>query len=249
MLTSFSLEGKVALITGSSRGIGAAIAEAVFQAGGHPVITYHQNQDAADRVAKRCGGAPVLQFDAANAESAKALASSAIEACGKVDILVNNAGILEQKPYQDITLSEWDEMFDTNLKAPFFLVQALAPHFIERGEGSIINMSSVGGQFGGPKAPHYAASKGALLTLTKSLCRLLSPHGVRVNALAPGFIETDMMKHMATKTDRQAMIDQVPIGRIGTPEDVAHAAVFLASDAASFITGQVINVNGGQYLG
>ncbi len=249
MLTSFSLAGKVALITGSSRGIGAAVAEAVFQAGGSPIITYHQNRDAADLVAKKCGDAAVLQFDASDEASAAQLAADAIGVCGKVDILVNNAGILEQKPYQYITPSEWDIMFETNLKTPFFLVQALAPHFIERGQGSIINMSSVGGQFGGPKAPHYAASKGALLTLTKSLCRLLSPHGVRVNALAPGFIETDMMKHMASKTDRQAMIDQVPIGRIGTPEDVAHAAVFLASDAASFITGQVINVNGGQYLG
>lgn len=249
MIDVFALHGKVALITGASRGIGAAIAKMIYQAGGRPIITYHTNRQAAQEVAAACGNAPILSFDASHPENARQLAEQAVAAYGHLDVLVNNAGILVQKPFQEIAPGEWHEMLGTNLATPFFLIQALAPHFIERRAGAIVNISSVGGQFGGPKAPHYAASKGALLTLTKSMCRLLSPHNIRVNAVAPGFIETDMMKHMASKASREQMIEQIPLGRIGQPDDVAHAVLFLASEASAFISGQVINVNGGQYLG
>lgn len=244
-----SLEGKTALVTGSSRGIGAAIAEALHRAGAKVFITYQGNRQAAEAVAAKCGNAVILQYDAGTKGAGRKLADEVLANAGQLDILVNNAGILEQKPFLDISEDEWDTMLEVNLRAPFFLTQAFARHFMERGEGRVINISSIGGQFGGPKAPHYAASKGAMLTMTKSLSRLLSPSGVTVNAIAPGFIETDMMKHMATKVDRSEMVAQVPIGRLGEPEDVAAAAVYLASADASFVTGQVINVNGGQYLG
>lgn len=249
MPNHFQLKGQIAVVTGASRGIGAAIARAIYAAGGIPVITYKTNSKKAEEVARDCGDALTLGFDAESPDSAKALVAKVIEKYGRIDLLVNNAGILQQKPFLEITEAEWDTMLDTNLKSAFFLIQAAAPHMMEQKSGSVVNISSVGGQFGGPLAPHYAVSKGALLTLTKSMSRLLAPHKVRVNAIAPGFIETDMMTSMASLTDRQVILDQIPLARIGQPSEVGEAVVYLSSEAGSFITGQVININGGQYLG
>ena len=161
---------------------------------------------------------------------------------------MNNAGLLQQKDFFEITEEDLDATLDVNFKGLFQATQEAGRVFRDAGAGCIVNLSSVGGQFGGPKAPHYAAAKAAVLAFTKSSARLLAPYHVRVNAIAPGFIKTDMIAEVLERTPTEELLENIPLGRIGEPVDVASAAVYLASEESSFLTGQVLNVNGGQFM-
>lgn len=247
------LAGRVALVTGSSRGIGRGIAERFAREGARVTVTWHRNEDAAEtlveEILKQGGRAIACQLDVARRDSVRRVVARTIGALGGLDVVVNNAGLLEQKPFETISDADWDETFDTNLKSAFVFAQEVRSHFLARGAGQLINIASIGGQTGGTKAPHYAAAKAALISLTRSLAKLYAPHGVRVNAISPGYIETDMYADITTRESEQAILDTIPLGRIGRPADVAGAAVYLASDDADYVTGHVLNVNGGFYLG
>lgn len=245
------LEDKTVLITGASRGIGAAIARAMSDEGARVVITYLGNADLAQLVADSCKGETlVLALDVTNRASVEATIDTVTKHWGRLDVLINNAGYLKQMPFADIDDTEWERTLDTNLKGVFLCTQIAEKYFqAQSGDGAIINITSVGGQIGGTKAPHYAAAKAGVISMTKSAAKLLAPHNVRVNAIAPGFIKTDMYEQIVAHTDVNEILDTIPLGRVGLPENVADATVFLASDKASYITGHVLNVNGGLFLG
>ena len=251
------LDDKVAIVTGASRGIGAAIAEAFVREGAKVAICFNTNEDKARELAAQCGGetmlVPLEVTERASVEAAFALVA---EKWGRIDICVNNAGYLHQLPFLTIDDEEWDITIDTNLKGVFLCSQVAEKHFRAQAEdghrgGAVVNLSSVGGQIGGTKAPHYAATKSGVISLTKSCARLMADVGVRVNAIAPGFIKTDMYEHILAnpENDINEILASIPLGCVGLPEDVANAALYLASDMSSYVTGHVINVNGGVYLG
>ena len=247
------LENKVAIVTGSSRGIGRAIALEFARQGAKLTVTYNreaaQAEAAVQQILSDGGEAFVAQLDVCDRGSVRAMFAAAYERFGCIDVLVNNAGFLEQKPFIDITDKDWDYTLAVNLKGVFICTQELVPFFERQQSGCIINISSVGGQMGGSKAPHYAAAKAGVISLTKSTARLLAPMGVRVNAIAPGFIRTDMYFDITSRTAESEIKAGILLRRVGEPEDVAAAALFLASDEARYITGHVLNVNGGSYLG
>lgn len=242
------LRDRVALVTGSSRGIGAAIARRFHAEGARVVITWRTNEEAARELAGELGDALCLRLDVTDRSSVQRALTATVERAGRLDVLVNNAGLLEQKPFLDITDDDWDTTLDVNLKGVFVCSQEAARVFERQGSGCIVNVSSIGGQFGGPKAPHYAASKAAVLSFTRSTARLLAPR-VRVNAVAPGFIATDMYAHVLERTTAAEILAGIPLERVGQTADVAAAAAYLASEDAGFVTGQVVNVNGGQWMG
>jgi len=173
----------------------------------------------------------------------------ALETFGRIDVLINNAGIFQQKPFLEITDEDWARMMDINLKGAFICSQEVFQVMQKQGKGIIVNMASSGGQIGGPLAIHYSASKAGVICLTKSLARIGAPYGIRINCIAPGLIDTEMTKSEICSDAGREKIRQIPIQRPGTVDEVARAAVFLASDDASYITGQTINVNGGLYMG
>lgn len=249
---TFRLDGRTALVTGASRGIGRGIAERFAEVGAHVVVTWLTREEAAEAVVegirKSGGRASALQLDVRERASVRRAVAHTIESCGALDVLVNNAGFLEQKPFETISDEDWDDTFACNLRSVFAFAQEVRPHFQARGSGSIVNISSIGGQTGGTKAPHYAAAKAALLSLTKSLAKLFAPDGVRVNAISPGYIETDMYADITTRESEAAILETIPLARVGQPLDVADAAVYLASDASAYVTGHTLNVNGGFYL-
>ena len=163
--------------------------------------------------------------------------------------MVNNAGILQQKPFETITDDDLNNTLDICLKGPFICSQEILPYFKKQNSGRIINIASKGGQFGGPKAPHYAASKAGLICFTKSSARIMSAYNVTVNCISPGFIETDMSKAEIHSLGGSSVVGKtIPVGRLGQPSDIAAAAIYLASESASFVTGHTINVNGGEYM-
>lgn len=247
------LKDKVAMVSGASRGIGRGIALRFAEEGCNLVINYLQNEQAAEEVEKRAAkaGAEVLKIkaDVSNRQEVQAMFSSSYGAFGRLDIIVNNAGFLQQKPFEEITDADWDKMLSICLKAPFIVSQEALTYFKKQKSGRIINIASMGGQFGGPKAPHYAAAKAGLICFTKSTARIMAEYGVTCNAISPGFIKTEMSEREIEKIGGEtAASKSIPSGRIGRPEDIAAAAVYLASDEASFVTGHVLNVNGGQYM-
>jgi NAD(P)-dependent dehydrogenase (short-subunit alcohol dehydrogenase family) len=237
-----SLQGRVALVTGGSRGIGRAAALALAEAGADVVITYRERADAAEEVVAALGGRAVRADLAAPGEAARL-----IDEVGRVDVLVNNAGVLEQKPFEQITEADLDLTLAVNLKAVFLLSQAVMGPMRERGWGRIVNVASSGGQLGGPLAVHYSASKAGVIGLTRSLARVGAPH-VAVNCVSPGLIETEMTEPEIASPAGQDKLRQIPLGRAGHPDEVAAAIAYLAT-AAPYVTGQVLNVNGGLYLG
>lgn len=251
--TNGRLSGRVALVSGSSRGIGRGIAERFAREGACVAVTWHAREQAAQAVVesieKEGGRAHALQLDVTVRASVRRAISATIERFGQLDVLVHNAGFLEQKPFATISDDDWDYTFAANLKSAFLFAQEIRPHFEARSKGNLIHLASVGGQTGGIKAPHYAAAKAGLISLTRSLAKLYAPFGVRVNAISPGFIATDMVADILTRESEDAILATIPLHRIGLPEDVAGAAVFLASNDADYVTGQVLNVNGGSYLG
>lgn len=243
------LAGRRALVTGASRGIGAAIARALAREGASVAVTYRANRDAADDVVAgivRDGGrALALALAQEDRTSVRAAVAATVDALGGLDVLVNNAAILEQRPFEAIDDAAFDRVLAINLRGPFALCQEALPHLLLGGRGRIVNITSIGGQWGGNLAVHYAASKAALISLTRSLARLYSSRGLTANAIAPGLVRTDMTAAELDSPAGRAKVAAIPMGRIGTSEEVAGIAVFLASDEASYVTGQTINANGG----
>lgn len=227
------------LITGGSRGIGRACVKAFARIGHNVYLNYNKNHEQAQKTAHEFG-ANLCRADITDQNAVRAM----IDSIGKIDILINNAGIAQQKIFQDITYEEWHTMFDVNIHGMFYTTQAVIPDMIRRKRGCIVNISSIWGQSGASCEVHYSAAKSAVIGFTKALAKEVAPSGVRVNAVAPGVIDTDMNAHI-TKEEILALADETPIGRIGTPDDVANAVLFLTQPESSFITGQVIGVDGG----
>lgn len=241
---------KVVLVTGGSRGIGSEIVRVLAESGYKVVFTYHQRKDLADILVKDIGASQVtaVQLSAQDCESISCALQTVHSQWGTVDILVNNAGIAQEKPFLNINEQDFDNMMAVNLKGPFFLCQAVIPGMIQKGWGRIINISSIGGQWGGFNQVHYAAAKAGLINLTRSMARIYSKDGITVNAVAPGLIYTEMIDHEIKSDFGKEKIKGIPAGRIGETREVADTVKFLVSNEAGYITGQTINVNGGMYF-
>ena len=232
------------LISGGDRGIGAAAARAFAAAGYQVAVLYHQNAAAAAALEQQLPGCIAIQCDVASRASCELAFRAVEQAMGRVDVLVCNAGIAQQKLFTDITPEEWQRMLDVNLTGAFHLCQLALPGMIRRKQGRILTVSSMWGQTGGSCEVHYSAAKAGLIGLTKALAKEEGPSGITVNCVAPGVIETDMMAAF-TAEDKAALAEETPVGRLGTPEEVAKLLVFLAGEDAGYITGQVFGVNGG----
>lgn len=247
----FALTGKIAVVTGGSRGIGRAISVALAGAGAHVLVNYRSNEEAAAetlRLIEQAGGrGELLAFDVADPELVDRGIKKAIERHGSLDILVNNAGISIDQLLLRVSAKELERTWATNVNGALYCAKACIRPMMKKRWGRIINLSSVVAESGNAGQVAYASSKAALLGLTRSLARELASRSITVNAVAPGFIDTDMTANLPDAA-RQAIIDQTPLGRIGRPEEVAAAVVFLASDEASYITGQVVRVNGGMHV-
>jgi 3-oxoacyl-[acyl-carrier protein] reductase len=242
------LDGKKALITGASRGIGRAIAEK-FLAEGAEVwgLSTKEPGNLAERIAGAGGKLHWIHADLARTAEVEAVIEGALKESGGFDILVNNAGITRDNLSFWMSLEDWQQVLDVNLTAAFLIARTVGRNMIRKRQGSIINMSSVAGIHGNGGQANYAASKAGLIGLTKSLAREIASRGVRVNAIAPGFIGSDMTGAMAEEA-KEKMLEIIPLKREGTPEDIAEAALFLASGASSYITGQVLAVDGGMFI-
>lgn len=242
----FSLENRTALVTGASRGIGAAIARALDHAGAQVALAA-RDRGALESLARELQNDPVIfAADLADPHAATGLASEARERLGTIDLLINNAGIGARLSVDRLEAALIDELFAVNVRAPLLLIAALVPSMRERGHGVIINLSSVSGILGTPRRAAYAATKGAIDAATRSLAIELGPHGIRVNAVAPGVVDTDLWaKNKAIPGVAEQIAQQTPLGRWSTPEDIADVVVFLASDAARFVTGETLSVDGG----
>ncbi|MFZ9045926.1 MAG: 3-oxoacyl-[acyl-carrier-protein] reductase [Cyclobacteriaceae bacterium] len=242
------LEGKVALITGASKGIGRAIAQVYAKEGASVAFTYlssvEKGEALVSELEKEGIKAKGYRSDASDFNAAQELISSVIEDFGQLDILINNAGITRDNLLMRMSEDQWDEIMNINLKSCFNTVKAIARPFMKQRSGSIINMSSVVGVKGNAGQGNYAASKAGIIGFTKSIALELGSRGIRSNVIAPGFIETEMTAALDEKTV-QSWRDAIPLKRGGQPEDVANACVFLGSDMSSYISGQVIQVDGG----
>jgi 3-oxoacyl-[acyl-carrier protein] reductase len=246
-----SLEGKTALVTGASQGIGRACAIELGKAGAKVALAARNEAKLAEvaaEIAAAGGTAQAFAIDIASEESIKAGAKAALGHFGSIEILVNNAGITKDGLMMRMKRADWDAVLSTNLTGTFLLTQALVSSMLKARWGRIINISSVVGETGQAGQANYAASKAGLIGLTKSLARELASRGITANAVAPGYIETAMTAVLEEK-QREAMLTHIPLGRPGTDQDVAHAVRFLASDEAAYITGHVLDVNGGMYMG
>jgi 3-oxoacyl-[acyl-carrier protein] reductase len=250
-----SLAGKAALVTGGSRGIGAATVKLFAQAGADVVFNYHKRRDAAallEQEARKHGTrVEGFQADLSRMADARRLVRQCVERLGRVDILVANVGFWnpEELPIEDMTERQWDDMIRVNLKSAFTIIHHAIPHMIQQKSGRIVAVSSTAGQRGEAFHAHYGAAKGALISFVKGLSTELASHNVLVNCVAPGWTATDMSKPVLdTKEGWRRVTAAIPLKRVATPEEIAGPILFLASDLASFITGEIINVNGGSIL-
>ena len=249
MTNYLDLTGKVALITGASSGIGAATAEVFTNLGAKVAIGYWKNREGAEQVSAKTG-AIAIHADVRDPAGIKTLMDTTTSKLGPIDILVNNAGsLVERIRILEITMEKWDNIFNLNLKSAVLCSQAVAPSMIDRKSGAIVNVVSIAGRNGGgPGAVPYASAKGALITFTKGLARELASHGIRVNAVSPGVIDTPFHEVFSTPEMIRNFVAGIPMGRVGTPMECAKAIAFLASDAAGYIAGETLEVNGGQLM-
>jgi len=246
------LEGKSVLITGGSRGIGKACSQALARTGARIGINYRLERPWADllvqRIVEEGGEAFALSADVGIREEAEMMVDETVDRFGSIDILVNNAGIWRGSPVEEISDGEWNEMLGVNLTGSFNMIRAAVPHMKAAGAGRIINISSTAGQRGEALHCHYAASKGAVISLTKSLAVELAGDGILTNCVAPGWVETDMTEEALASGDSASILATIPLGRVAQPEEIAGVVLFLASDLATFVNGEIINVNGGSVL-
>jgi 3-oxoacyl-[acyl-carrier protein] reductase len=245
----FDLTQKVVIVTGASRGIGRGIAEVLATRGAHVVAAARGENAAAtvEAIQKAGNSAEVAALDVTDAGSVEAMIDGVLTRHGRIDILVNNAGIARDQLMLRMKREEWDDVIATNLTAAFTCVHAVLKPMIKRRTGRIISISSVVGQMGNSGQANYAASKAGLIGFSKALAREVASRNVTVNVVAPGLVETDMTKAVAEKAQAD-WISLIPLQRLGTPQDIASAVCFLASDEAAYITGQVLAVNGGMYM-
>ncbi|MFY9676583.1 MAG: 3-oxoacyl-[acyl-carrier-protein] reductase [Terriglobales bacterium] len=246
-----TLEGRVALVTGASQGIGHACALRLAQQGVSIAVAARNQQKLEELVTAigvTGGQAAAFPVDVADEEQVKAAVKSALAHFGKIDILVNNAGITRDQLVMRMKRADWDAVLHTNLTSAFLCIQAVIPSMLKQRWGRIINITSVFGQMGQAGQANYSASKAGLIGLTMAIAREVASRNITSNAIAPGFIETSMTAVLSEEF-KQAAVKQIPLGRVGTPEDIASAVAFLASDQASYITGHVLNVNGGMLMG
>ncbi|MCM3610801.1 3-oxoacyl-[acyl-carrier-protein] reductase [Planococcus sp. MERTA32b] len=245
------LTGKTAIITGASRGIGAEIAKRFAQAGANVVVNYSGSQQKAEAVAEAIeengGKAIAVKANVADADAVKAMVDVTISQFGTVDILVNNAGITRDNLMMRMKDDEWDDVINTNLKGVFVCTKAVTRQMMKQRSGRIVNIASIVGVMGNAGQANYVASKAGVIGLTKTTARELASRGITANAVAPGFITTDMTDGLNEEI-QQSMMSQIPLGRFGKPEEVAKAALFLASDEASYMTGQTLHLDGGMVM-
>jgi 3-oxoacyl-[acyl-carrier protein] reductase len=242
------LKGKVALVNGSSRGIGKAIATSFAKEGASIVVTYRKNHELAKKVVNNFNDFMIIKLDTSKRGSIKNAIKEVMRKYNRIDILVNNAGINKPADFENVTDKDWDLIMTTNLKGPFMLTHEIFPIMKKQKFGRIINISSVSGQYGGPRTVHYAVSKAGLIALGHCLARFGAPYNITANNIAPGLITTEMgNKMIETKLGRKILSNTL-LNRPGTTQEVANMAVFLASDDSSYITGQTFNVNGGLLL-
>jgi 3-oxoacyl-[acyl-carrier protein] reductase len=254
MMNGRELEGRVALVTGASTGIGRATAIALAARGASVAINYRRHREEAEgarREIQTAGGqAAVIQADVATREGVETLVAATRAELGSIEILVNNAGdLIERRALRDFTDDLWDRVVDLNFRSVFLCTQAVMGEMIERRRGAIINVGSIAGHHGGgPGASIYASAKAAVMCLTKGTARELAPYGVRVNSVAPGVIMTPFHERLSTPEMLAQFTSGIPLGRLGTPEEVASVIAFLASDQAAYINGETIEINGGQLM-
>lgn len=243
---------RIIIVTGASRGIGRAVAVGLAGAGCEIVVNYNSSPDGAKETAalveQKGGTAHLMQFNVSDPNSVKEAFKEILNAHGRIDVLVNNAGIARDNLLALMKPAEWDAVMDTNLKGAFLCSQAVIKPMMRQRYGRIVSITSVVGVIGNAGQCNYSAAKAGIIGFTRSLAREIVSRNITVNAVAPGFIETDMTLALPEKA-REILLTQIPAARYGTPEDVAAAVAFLASDAAGYITGQVIHVNGGMFMG
>lgn len=242
---------KSALVTGASRGIGRSIAIQLAEEGYNVVVNYAGNKEKADAVVEEIKAKGVesfaIQANVANGDEVKAMIKEVVSQFGSVDVLVNNAGITRDNLLMRMKEQEWDDVIDTNLKGVFNCIQKVTPQMLRQKSGSIINLSSVVGAVGNPGQANYVATKAGVIGLTKSAARELASRNITVNAVAPGFIVSDMTDALSEELKAQ-MLEQIPLAKFGEDSDIANTVAFLASEKAKYITGQTIHVNGGMYM-
>jgi 3-oxoacyl-[acyl-carrier protein] reductase len=248
---SLSLQGRIAVVTGGSRGIGRAIAIELARRGASVMVNYHNNAEAAQAVIaeiENCTGrAKTFQADVSNFQQAQALMKAVIDEFGGLDILVNNAGITRDTLIMMMGEEDWDKVLNTNLKSTFNCSKAAVRIMMRKRYGRIINIASVAGQMGNPGQTNYSASKAGQIGFTKALAREVAARNITVNAIAAGYIETDIWANVPEEA-KQAVMSMIPLGRRGQPEEIAYAVAFLASEQAAYITGQTLGVDGGMVM-
>lgn len=250
-IEGLSLVNRVAIVTGGSRGIGRAIALELARRGAAVVVNYHTSADAAAEVVAEIeasgGQALAVQADVSDFTQAQELVKKTVKELGGLDILVNNAGIIRDNLIMLMAEKDWDNVLTTNLKSTFNCSKAAVRHMMRKRYGRIVNISSVAGQMGNPGQTNYSASKAGQIGFTKALAREVAARNITVNAVAPGYVDTDINVNMPAEA-KEAILGLTPLGRTGTPEEIAYAVAFLASDQAAYITGQVLAVDGGMAM-
>jgi 2-hydroxycyclohexanecarboxyl-CoA dehydrogenase len=245
-----ALKGRTAIVTGAARGIGRAIAEGMHAVGADVVIADIAGEAAEATAAELGGTAIAVEADVSHAASVEAMVTRAHEAFGRIDVLVNNAGVDKAVPILDMDEAEWDRLMDINLKSVFLCTKAVLPAMIEGGGGSVISTSSIVARQGAMNGGiHYAASKGGIIAFTKTLARQMAAHGIRANCIAPGVIDTDLIREHMPTAMREKVEAAIPVGRLGRTAEIGAVVAFLASDAASYVNGATIDVNGGFWIG